>query len=715
MQQCYVWRYEMVQRVIKPSGLHEITLHQSELCDYINPDRVEHVCAAVEKGQKIFFSEKYSDFVAITPASENRYKLLTGVKGGLHALFYDFLFNQADVALLLIDSSGLIIRASAAFLELIDSENNSLVSVDYRVFFKEYFVETDKLLPDLNTDTKYRRKKFTGRDGDEYFVDFSIQNALFGEYRFSLLVFSDIAHHVELEERLLAMMKTHRKMSKSKSNFLASISHELKTPLSAITGMTDILRRQISDHDSSEKLDVIENSAYHLLDTIDEILGFTALEKGKIKVIPEHTNLLSLFEQTIKIFEMKSRLREIEIYLEVWPNLPVTGIIDNTKIRRVIANLINNAIRYTEPGGRIVVQVGLDREDKLFVEIADTGIGIEEKDYERIFHPFEQVENDYNRRFEGVGLGLTISRQLIESMNGEIILKSRTGVGSVFKFRVPLERPGARLIDLPPKKVFKGRRIEVYTDNDLLQSQVSLWLTYWEADFTLRDTGNLENVSDDVDFVFIDMPSQEDSLIWLEAARETLSKIPRVVILGREAARSEQSNVRFIEKPLWLHKFCKAFHDDSRPLCHECALAENCAEDKSVEKEQVVFSGSENILIVDDNHINLKVLATMLERFGFRPKQVDNGAGAVEYTAENRVDLVFMDLHMPGMDGIETTAKIRMQADIRQPRIIALTADSSEGIEDKLLSAGFDEYFPKPVKTERLIECLERNIYSAVL
>ncbi len=505
------------------------------------------------------------------------------------------------------------------------------------------------------------------------------------------------------------LAETIKESNQAKDLFLANMSHEIRTPLNGIVGFTQLLKTTQLNQDQEEFVHVIEESSEHLLTIVNDILDLSKIKAEKIEFEEVAFNPIDKFESAIETYAAKALQKNIDFAVFIDPRLPHSLIGDPTRVSQVLVNLISNAIKFTSNYGEVSVfceQVE-EQNDTLMVKFAvkDSGIGISPEQQKRIFDAFSQADSSTTRKFGGTGLGLSISSKLVALMGGELQIDSVPGKGSTFYFTLPFKKdPAATPVEKPD---FHDLTVGLMLPKPDIDRQVDrnlkAYVEYLGAPFRIYYEDEVFEMHSQLlpKILFVDQRYNRR-----EGEIERLLQLQTHVALL--ASNHEKDHLKpvadrlgaLIYKPLNYTKTLKT-------------LQQYTGEAEGRSKQQtsdVTFSGL-HILVAEDNRINQKLITTTLKNFGIDVTIAANGQEAVMLRRQNDYDLILMDIQMPVMNGIEATqAILEYEASTKQPHIpiIALTANALRGDREKYLSAGMDNYTPKPINLDQLREIIRQ-------
>jgi len=522
----------------------------------------------------------------------------------------------------------------------------------------------------------------------------------------------DITLLKEAQEQLAHARDAALESAKVKAEFLANTSHEFRTPMNAIIGMTGLLLDTSLNDQQRDFLTTIRDSADALLEIINDILDFSKIEAKKLEIEKVPFDLRETVESTIDLLAERAQSKGLSLVCLVYQDVWTRVVGDPGRLRQILTNLVGNAIKFTEQG-EVIVKVHSIRESvtrvELLIEIEDTGIGIPEETQARLFQPFTQADGSLTRRYGGTGLGLTISKQLSEMMGGEISLESKLGQGSTFRIGIPFQKDTSGDTITSQDELLTGLNVLIVDDNETNRQILNHQLrarriktaeagSAAEAMSLLQQQASTENP---FQVVILDRQMPEVAGLSLaKAIKDDLLfadvKIMLLTCMGQpvESDIWQQSGIdSCLIKPV---KQSRLLYSIARMLTGEEAVATGPG-------ASPVGPKTLRILVAEDNAVNQKVILLQLNKLGFNADAVTNGFEAVEGVRRIPYDVVLMDCHMPEMNGYEATRSIRQMSGRAQlTRIIAVTANADPDERRKYLDAGIDDYLIKPISLEKL-------------
>ncbi|MCQ4346911.1 response regulator [Pseudomonas stutzeri] len=505
--------------------------------------------------------------------------------------------------------------------------------------------------------------------------------------------------------------------NRMKSEFLANMSHEIRTPLNGILGFTNLLRKSGLDSRQQDYLATIEKSADNLLAIINEILDFSKIEAGKLVLEQMPFNLRDLIQDTLTILAPAAHDKRLELVSLIYRDTPQALIGDPLRLKQVLTNLVSNAIKFTRSGSivvRAMLEEDLGDRAHLRISVQDSGVGLSETEQRSLFQPFNQVDNSSSRQAGGTGLGLVISKSLIEQMGGEIGVTSESGQGAEFWLLLDLPKAAEEGDELP-RALLGGRTAALLESHELARQSLRHQLE--DCGMQVIEFANLDALIEEaalrqhgstplaVALIGIDTrehpPERLGRQLWElnQQGCHALLLCPTTELALYHATLAEDLG-QLQAKPVCTRKLQRALIDMLSPRAqriepHGSGVAAGAA------------SRAPRLLCVDDNPANLMLVKTLLGDMGAQVTAVDNGYDALRAVQQDGFDLVFMDVQMPGMNGRETTEAIR-QWELEQRQsplpIVALTAHALASEKRALLQCGMDDYLTKPISERQLAQ-----------
>jgi PAS domain S-box-containing protein len=525
------------------------------------------------------------------------------------------------------------------------------------------------------------------------------------------------------EESLRAAKEAAEAASRAKSSFLAVVSHEMRTPMNGVMGMTDLLRDTPLSDEQREYADAISRSGRSLLDLIEDLLDAGRIEAGRLVLEEVDLDVVEVVHEAAAVVAPRAAEKGVDLVVALDPNAQTALRGDPGRLRQVLVNLVGNAVKFTGEG-HVVVRVATAPDGPtaavVHVDVEDTGIGIPDEVQARLFRPFEQQDASTTRKYGGTGLGLAISKRLVEAMGGRVAIRSRPGEGSTFSFTARLRsRPVPAVEPLPVdlRGVTALAAVAGTESRRFVTGRLASWgLDTTEAQDGERALAMLREAASEgrvprVVVADLSLPGL-DGLALAETLRaEPSLSITRFVLLvpmghhGHEA-RARAAGVRIVAKPVRPDRLLVAVAAAAGSLPMDFGRGGAAAASAPPPPRR----SSMRVLVVEDNVVNQRVAVKTLERLGYTADVAENGKEAVEKTLAVRYAAVLMDCQMPVMDGYEATAEIRRReaSGTRRTPVLAMTANAMVGDRERCIAAGMDGYVAKPIDRKELEAALDR-------
>ncbi|HEY4207489.1 MAG TPA: two-component regulator propeller domain-containing protein, partial [Puia sp.] len=522
---------------------------------------------------------------------------------------------------------------------------------------------------------------------------------------------------VKLEKLVAERTLQAETANRAKSAFLATMSHEIRTPLNGVIGMSSLLFQTALTEEQEEYATTIRSCGESLMSVINDILDFSKIEAGSMELDPHDFEIRSSVEEVLDVFSDRAARAGIELVYEICPLVPEYIHGDDLRLKQVMMNLVGNAVKFTGQGEVYVGARLVDRPEEegllLEIEVRDTGIGIPPDKLDRLFKAFTQADSSTTRKYGGTGLGLAISEKLIRIMGGDIKVESQEGVGTSFTFFVRVDKGHVLLEKEVPAQIsdLEGSTVLVVDDNTTNRTILQRLLQQWKIRPLMAASGQealrmLDQHRVDLMISDLHMPEM-DGIALARTVRTSDNEVPILLLssVGNETRRKYADLFQAVlNKPVKHHLLLKYI---GRLLQGHQVMAGQEEQHPQKLSDRFAENFPLRILIAEDNLVNRQLIHHVLAKLGYDPAMVENGQEVIEKLSEQEFDLIFMDVQMPVMDGLEATRLIRTPGG-EQPVIIALTADAQEEDRQTCLAAGMDDYISKPLQLERLINMLKK-------
>jgi PAS domain S-box-containing protein len=618
--------------------------------------------------------------------------------------------EAVPIAIVVADAEGRITLINAQGERLFGYDRDELLGAPVELLVPERFRSSHPGLRHGYRDAPAARAMGAGRDlfglrkdGTEVPIEIGLNPLSTPQGEFVLASVIDITERKRAEAMRLERDRA-VDASQFKTQFVATMSHELRTPLTAIIGSAELLSAMNLDQRQRACVETIDESAGALLSTVSSILDFSKIEAGKIDLETRDFELDATVAKAAAVLAPQARDKGLALQTYVDPAIPQTLRGDQYRLRQILLNLIGNAVKFTSHGHVVVRAISAEtssRHERVRFEVQDTGIGIDEETLQKLFEPFVQADASSSRTYGGSGLGLSICKRLVELMDGTIGVTSEPGGGSLFWFTARFGRPSV----VPANRRVYGVRALIVSSDELFCDIVSRYVESWGIPARrVRDAGQVsealrgrnveDNADDAVDWIAVLDSDDEVTAAALDVLRANPRFVPqRIVAVGRGERLGKP-----ISRPALFERIAEALDEGSPTPRHPSS--------GPVE----VQGGAGTVLVVEDNARIKEILVQQIAALGFASKTVSDGAEAVEAVLRERFSLVFMDCHMPKMDGLEATRAIRASESTRGGHvpIVAMTANAFKEDREACLAAGMDDYLSKPLRMNDLRAMMQR-------
>lgn len=597
----------------------------------------------------------------------------------------NFADNMGD-GLILYDSSNNLLHINAMIRKSIHAE------------LVREFEDRDKLEEWLSHTVEMDNSRvltYEGPDRVYYFVPYTNELRDKGMLIGTLYILHD---HSDSFNRIRSMWKANEELEKAgrmKSDFLANMSHEIRTPMNAVIGMAEIAMRENDPERVNDYLRQIQSSGKNLLNIINDILDYSKIESGKMEIIEDEYIPFEELSETGNVLAVRVAGKPVELFILVEGGMPHKLIGDAMRIRQVLINLANNAIKFTNQGA-VKIQLTCEKLNDNYVNLTyhviDTGIGIKQEDLGKLFDSFQQVDSKRNRSVEGTGLGLAISRRLVSAMSGTMGVESEYGKGSDFWFSIP-QKIADETNDLVVEEADTKRAYVLNDDAVMAQEFINEVERLGVQGRVVHDPGETE-LTADKEFLFFELSDYNDGI------RSFLSSHPDVrgiVLTGiDDEVREDLPNLHVMRKPETTMNMVRILNE---------RYDETVTSDDSNMFVVDYTAPDAKVLVVDDNDINLTIAGGLLDSMDIVPDYAHGGREAIDMAIANNYDIVFMDHMMPEIDGVEATITIRKELNsMIHPVIIALSANVMEEARKLFKSSGMNDFVAKPIDIKILAE-----------
>ena len=546
----------------------------------------------------------------------------------------------------------------------------------------------------------------------KYTSDLGMVSRILQGYMTMFLVIYLVHRYKTGKESMLEMIDALRKSEREKDDFLANVSHEIRTPINTICGVSEIMLKNEVPVEMKEDILNIQSAGRNLMSVVGDILDYSELQEGDFELVEENYYVSSTFYDVINMTMAKKSEKNIELIVDCDGNIPSVLIGDEQKIRRVIMNLVNNAIEFTSEGC-VSIEFGYRKEEygiNLIVTIKDTGIGMSKESVENLFKKFSQADMGRTRKKGGVGLGLAIAQTIVNKMGGFISVKSELEKGSEFRIVIPQKvYDESPIVNIPDKTNISAAvyiNMEQFKYGEIrdeysviIQHIIEQLNVKCRVCRTLNELKRWEK-REKFNQIFISLQEYQEDPVFFDklAKRQNV----HIVIDHFDDAKIQNKNISKIYKPFFVLSVVNSLKN---------SLTEMPQKQREGESHQL-YAPDAHVLVIDDNRMNIRVVEGLMKEYGVKVSYALSGREGIEMLQEKNYDLILMDHMMPEMDGIETFHHIRRKSDLyyKEIPIIALTANAIAGAREMFMREGFNDFLSKPVESSVLQRTLKRHL-----
>ena len=637
-----------------------------------------------------------------------------------HKETFEAIFKSSKDAIAILDMKSNFLSVNPAYSEMTEFSEEELLQTSCLNLTLPRDIEASQLAMKETLEVGYVKnfeKRCIIKDNKIITIDMSM--SLLKNPERILISVRDITKNKELENSLLDAKQKAEQATKSKSEFLANMSHEIRTPMNGIIGMSHLALQTDLNNKQKNYVEKIDNSAKSLLGIINDILDFSKIEARKLSIEKIEFDMFKVMDNVINIIEYKAHTKNLELIVSYGEGIGKNFYGDSLRIGQVLINLVGNAIKFTQ-SGEVVIYLKKVSEKRFRFEIKDTGIGLTEEQRSALFQSFSQADGSTTRQYGGTGLGLTISKQLVELMGGKIWVESEEGKGSNFIFEIDLQEIKAQNTVY---NQFTDKKVLIVDDNKTWCEVLENLLTTFGMGVDIANDGHKalemsKGCNNRYDLIFMDwnMPQSDgikSTQLIYESCAEASEKPPKVIMFSsfrEESIVKQAKDVGidiFLQKPInpsLLNDVLSGIFLEDTDIKHFVKSAQ-----KVRRSDTSMLKGSK-ILLVEDNSTNQEIIVGLLENSGIEVDIANNGKEGVKLFEDNpeKYELILMDIQMPFMDGYEATSIIRARD--KEIPIIALTANAMKEDEEKTKKIGMNEHLNKPIDVEKLYETLFKYI-----
>ncbi|MBE9070163.1 response regulator [Leptolyngbya cf. ectocarpi LEGE 11479] len=652
-------------------------------------------------------------------------------------------FEDAPIGMALVSLEGKFLQVNKELIRIVGYTEAELLSTDFQTITHPDDLQIDldhvHALISGNRRTYQLEKRYLHKRGNVVDIRLSVALLTGSENHppYFIAHIEDITPQKQVNLSLELATKAAAR-SQAKSDFLSMMSHEIRTPMNAMIGMTELLGESSLDSQQQDYVEVIRTSGNTLLTVINDILDFSKIDSHKLKLEMCRLDLYNCIEGVLSLFSNQAEQKGLSLTVLVDSiDMPHVFRGDPIRLRQILANLVSNSIKFTKTGEvsirakihpatieKFAEKEPTEKLSKQYYDIQfsikDTGIGIAQHKIQKLFKPFSQVDTSTTRKFGGTGLGLVISKQLIEMMNGEIWVESELGQGATFHFFIRLEadqQSGLISFNSQHETDLSQKRLLIVDSNQTSREHLSLQANSWRLNVCAVASAETALIklmqADTFDVISLSEPLPDMDSYQFVRQLQHLPNYQAVPVILFKPQRQElsthsesfTSHIKVLRKPVRRSQFYNA-------LVQQLLGKHLTTRHKNVKKLSVQPTlSAENplrILLVEDILLNQKVALQILKTLGYWADVVENGKAAIAAIQQHTYDLVLMDIQMPEMDGLEATKYIRSDPDVIQPRIVAMTAHALQEDRETCLAAGMDDYLSKPIRKRDIAMALQQ-------
>ena len=645
----------------------------------------------------------------------------------------DTIFKNFPMGVLILNREKRIIYVNQQLEQILNSPGQTLQNQFLTQFLYPddipYYIEKINAILDRKQPNLALDARFLSVQGDLpwYHLYLSLITITEPPQEYCLVIARDIHTQKQNEDLLKEAKIAAEAANRAKTEFLANISHEIRTPIHTIVGMTELLLDTNINKEQKKYIKQVRFSAEALLTLINHVLDFSRIESGKVNIEDVEFNLYRMLENIIDLVIQDINKKKLEMILFIDSGVPELIKGDPIHLHQIIRNLLNNALKFTEEG-EILLSVSrlksAGSDIVLRFSIQDSGIGIENTKIGDIFNPFSQADNSSAREYGGTGVGLSIVKKLLELMGGRIEVESKQGEGSIFYFDIAFKDYQEVVSDSQAiRMTFTGTKVLVIDDNRTTSYMLNQYLSEWGCQVTSLGTDRLvqalqakqlAELFKDFDIALMDLKAAEiRTVLELSGDKKLGTKLILLRPTGLLRLKHELKYMDLfdadITKPLRKRDLFAAIFKQVKPGAIPEQETDATFEFPEIFPDTGTSKGTV-ILVVEDHEVNREFFCTILGKMGYEVKRAENGVEAIRLCEQYTFDLIFMDIQMPGMNGYEVTACLREKG-IKVP-IIAVTANTVKGEILRCLQAGMNDYLAKPFKKNDLIPLLNKWLES---